>query len=936
MTRVVSLDFETCSAIKIQRGAPRYASDPTTRVLIAAWAIDNKPPKVWIIGDDEPAELLDLARDPNTVFRAFNAAFERNVWHHAWARQWPSAPAIPIERWTCTMTRALVWGLPRSLEHAGAAIGALQQKDVAGAKLMLRMSKPQRDGIWHHEVVPEDLTELASYCIRDVEAERAIARKLPPTPPETEAGYHLNQRMNTRGLLIDQELVRRLLALAAEKRQALHERLSEITLGTVTSPDQREKLLEWLHIMGVEISDLRRQTVAETLRNGSLNGCAREALQIRADGSRSSVAKLQAMLGAVMADGRIRDPILFHGSHTGRASGAGGGGTQFQNFVRSALPKGVKVDDVIGAALDEDSDVEDLEDEAEVDGLAAIASMLRGCVVAGEGNELVACDFAGIEARVLAWISGNRPMIDVFRSGEDIYLTAAAQAGAPGERMLGKVVILALGYGQGPVRFVITARGYGVEISEERAQEIVWGWREANPAVTQLWKQLDDALRLLATTKGDQVIRINRYVSLRRWGSRVLMRLPGGREMVYRNLRLEPDAESRTGSSLFYDGAKTIGGKLVPSRIYGAAACLAGDTFVLTHRGWKQIVDVAHDDRVWDGEAWVAHDGLIDQGVQSVIEVDGVWMTPDHQVLTAEGWRNGSQAIGSDWARVRLPDSNQTNGIRRPAFPVGDAMRMRAHQGSSGQAANQGNESVRVMRQQEAPNARHVAASGVCSLALDDRSLQTADTSGMEELRRPWNYGLPGVAGVVRTVLDGYGADLSARVDDRAQRQRRGLQFAELPLGHLQGTESQSTRQPIHRHTMGKNDGGGSVAKNRNRQNDADISTGSRRERVYDLLNTGRNHQFVIAGLSGPIVSHNCENLVQAAAYDLLDHAMRRLDACGVPMIFSVHDEIVAEVPADRAERTLRLMKAAMSQPPAWAEGLPLKAEGWRGKRFRK
>lgn len=67
--------------------------------------------------------------------------------------------------------------------------------------------------------------------------------------------------------------------------------------------------------------------------------------------------------------------------------------------------------------------------------------------------------------------------------------------------------------------------------------------------------------------------------------------------------------------------------------------CIAEGTPVLTDRGWVPIESVALTDRVWDGTEWVSHDGVIDKGAKECVNVCGVWLTPDHEVLTDDGWR---------------------------------------------------------------------------------------------------------------------------------------------------------------------------------------------------------------------------------------------------------------------------------------------------------
>jgi DNA polymerase len=78
------------------------------------------------------------------------------------------------------------------------------------------------------------------------------------------------------------------------------------------------------------------------------------------------------------------------------------------------------------------------------------------------------------------------------------------------------------------------------------------------------------------------------------------------------------------------------------------------------------------------------------------------------------------------------------------------------------------------------------------------------------------------------------------------------------------------------------------------------------------------------------------ENMTQAVARDLLAEAMQAIEAEDFPIGFHVHDEIVAEVAQFRAVYTLERMQTLMSIAPKWAKGLPLAADGFHGKRYRK
>jgi DNA polymerase len=75
--------------------------------------------------------------------------------------------------------------------------------------------------------------------------------------------------------------------------------------------------------------------------------------------------------------------------------------------------------------------------------------------------------------------------------------------------------------------------------------------------------------------------------------------------------------------------------------------CFTAETEVLTSSGWKSIVTVGLDDLLWDGEEWVKHDGLIDQGEREVLNLDGLECTPDHEFWTGETWQTAKQCSES-------------------------------------------------------------------------------------------------------------------------------------------------------------------------------------------------------------------------------------------------------------------------------------------------
>lgn len=98
-------------------------------------------------------------------------------------------------------------------------------------------------------------------------------------------------------------------------------------------------------------------------------------------------------------------------------------------------------------------------------------------------------------------------------------------------------------------------------------------------------------------------------------------------------------------------------------------------------------------------------------------------------------------------------------------------------------------------------------------------------------------------------------------------------------------------------------------------------------KQVWDILNCGPRHRFVVKGIEGPFIVHNC---VQALARIVISDAWVRLSK-KYAIAMQVHDELMACVDEGKAEECLADMIREMSTAPAWAAGLPLDAEGALG-----
>jgi DNA polymerase len=280
---------------------------------------------------------------------------------------------------------------------------------------------------------------------------------------------------------------------------------------------------------------MRRETLQTVLADKTLSGPARSVVEARLAWSRSSTAKLTSIASARSADGRVRGCFQYYGARTGRWSGRR---VQPQNFYRGSL--GVDVPEALGC-IAAGADARDLDMLFSDSPLGVVASCLRSTIVAGPGNRLCLADFSQIEARVLAWLAGQEDSLEIFRSGKDIY-TETARAIGSSHRQLGKVLVLACGFGMSWVKFTGTARGYGVILTEVEANAAVMAWRAVNWKIVQLWWETHKAL-LRVTAGGPGTMERCGKCSFIRRADAVLVRLPSGRHLVYRQPKIEENPQ---------------------------------------------------------------------------------------------------------------------------------------------------------------------------------------------------------------------------------------------------------------------------------------------------------------------------------------------------------------------------------------------------------
>jgi DNA polymerase len=608
-------DFETASHGSLPRiGAHKYARDPSTRILCFAYATDEDDPVVWFPTlQPAPADLIAATRDPKLEFHAWNAAFEFNIWNAVAIQH--GLPPLPIEHFHCTMAQALVWGAPPKLEQAAIVLKTNMEKDTLGAALMRKVMKPRphKDGsiTWWDQDEPGLLPRLGEYCAQDVRAERAIGRRLRPMPPEERQLWLLDQRMNHRGLRVDAAAVKAMQTVVDGEITRIGAALAGLTDGHITSPTQTARLVKYIKAEGVAIDGLDKRVLPLVLKD-ELAPRHRKILTLYQQGAKSSTAKLRSMTNYLDDDGRIRGLTQYGGAM--RTLRWAGRGPQIQNYPRPSkeIDARAAIADIIWGV-----DAETL-DFVHGQPMTVVSQCLRGAYVAAKGHAFAVCDYSGIEARVVAWLAGQEDALDVFRRGLDIYKKAAHDVGST-SRDLGKLLVLSCGFGAGPRRVAIIAQNppYFIELTKEEAIKNVYGWRNANHHIRSLWYEVDDLIRTVLSRHIDDrwIWTSARKVAFRmatdeRLAGALLMRLPSGRKIVYRNASIDEIINDVDGCSdveavIRYDGLdwtkkwtriRSWGGKFVENMTQAVARDLLAGAVLQLDNDDNDLLTTIHDE----------------------------------------------------------------------------------------------------------------------------------------------------------------------------------------------------------------------------------------------------------------------------------------------------------------------------------------------------
>lgn len=584
--RELHLDWETyCDLDLTKVGAHKYAEHSSCEILNAGWAFGDDEPQLWLPGMPCPPEIIEHVQAGGEI-HAWNANFERLIWMHVGARMgWHAVP--DLRQYRCIMVRAMAMNMPARLEHAAPAFGLEMRKDDVGKRTMMQLCKPRQptkknpDLRFTRENAPEKFAILDRYVLQDVRVEQGIGKRVVKLIPSEQELWFIDQIINDRGIMVDMDLVEKAERICNEEKKALEEELRLVTDGHVTSIGAVKQLKTYVNAQGFELEGCDKEKLETFLTRDDLTPEVQRAVEIRLEAGKASIAKMAAFTARVCKNGRIKGSLQFHGAtQTGRWAARG---VQLQN-----LPKpdpALKTD--VMAAIAAIKRGYNRHDIAALFGppISVVADCLRGMLCAPEGRVLRSRDLTGIEARMLPWLAGAHEVIAAFfefdkGTGHDNYKVAAAQIyNIPIEqvtkeqRAVGKIAVLALGFGGGAAAFAKMAKvfrldlatiydtvfGIATPFNREKALDgwksrgnksgirkkawltaemIKLAWRDANPEIVQFWWDLEEAA-INAVENPGKTFRAGEFITFKKSGSFLRCKLPSGRSIFYPYPRVE-------------------------------------------------------------------------------------------------------------------------------------------------------------------------------------------------------------------------------------------------------------------------------------------------------------------------------------------------------------------------------------------------------------
>ena len=600
--RVLSIDLETFSDVDLVNcGVYRYV-EGDFHILLFAYAFDDEDVQCidFACGEKLPQEVVDAIFDDSIIKSAWNAQFERTCLSKYFGTQ------LSPDSWQCTMVWAASLSLPLKLKLAAQVLKTGEQKDDAGERLIRYFSipcKPTKSNGGRTRNLPkhapDDWKLFKSYCVQDVRTERDIRKWLErfPLPTQEWDYYHMDQRINDRGVLIDKELVQQAIICDMMLSEEMTKRAYELT--GLENPNSVSQLKGWLEERGIPVDSLGKKDVASLISDldkHSIDSDALDMMKLRLQMAKSSVKKYQAAERCICNDGRAHGLFQFSGAQ--RTQRWSGRLLQLQNLPQNHI-----------STLDEARELVKMGCFDMIETLYGntpdiLSQLIRTMLIPKEGCEFIVADFSAIEARVLAWLAGEQWRLDAFQCGEDIYCASASQMfgvpvvkhGINGElRQKGKVAELACGYG-GSTGALISMGALDMGLKESELPDIISSWREANPNIVKFWYAVEKAA--IETVK-DHVDRTVGKIGFQFSANTLWIVLPSGRRLAY----IKPNRFGRMaltfeglGANNKWTRGETYSGKLTENITQATARDLLAKAMHRMDLAGMDIVGHVHDE----------------------------------------------------------------------------------------------------------------------------------------------------------------------------------------------------------------------------------------------------------------------------------------------------------------------------------------------------
>ena len=615
----LAIDIETYSDVSLPDcGVHIYAASEQFEIILFAYSLNDEPTQIIDLASGEkiPDEIMEYLTDDSVIKTAYNAAFERNCINRFFGL------SLKPEGWRCTLVQASMLSLPLSLEGVGEALN-LDKKKMSEGKDLIRYfcmpCKPTKANGGRTRNRPSDAPEkwelFKTYCIRDVDVEKQIRNKLAkfPIPDREQELYCMDQRINDRGIMVDQELIGHAVACDLLYKETVTKKAYEIS--GLENPNSVLQLKDWLNEKGIEVDSLAKAAVEELVEN--TQGDVAEMMKLRLAMSKTSVKKYEAMERSVCPDGRVHGLLQFYGANrTGRWAGRL---VQIHN-----LPQNHMEDLELARSLVKEGryDLVELLYDSTPD---VLSELIRTAFVARPGCRFIVSDFSAIEARVMGYLAGEGWVMEEFRGAGKIYEQTASKMfhipigeitkGSP-YRARGKVASLACQYGG--AEGALISMGALNFVEEEELKGLVQSWRTANPHIVNYWHEIDGAVK--AAVKERKMTKIG-MVTVYYQSGMLKIALPSGRVLSYVRPRM---TVNRFGSeSVSYEGIGTnrkwtriesYGAKFCENIVQATARDVLAEAMLRLEKKGFDIVCHIHDEVVLE----------VPEGTSSVEEVNGI------------------------------------------------------------------------------------------------------------------------------------------------------------------------------------------------------------------------------------------------------------------------------------------------------------------------